>query len=274
VTIATLFDVLRPAAATGKAVAGLVVLGWEDASAYVQAADEAGVPVILQAGPGCRAHMPVKVLGAMFRHLAEQANVPVVCHVDHARSFEECVAGIDAGFTSVMIDGSALPLQANIDLTGKAVEAARRAGVSVEGEIGYVGYVGGTKSAFTRPEDAAAFEEATGVDALAVSVGNVHLSTEKTDGIDFVAISAIAEKTKVPLVLHGGSGIPEAVRKRLACDYRVAKFNIGTELRIAFGAELRNQLASHPERFDRNEILKSVMPLLRAKTVQLLKSLS
>jgi fructose-bisphosphate aldolase, class II len=272
-TVATLSDLLRPAAANGVAVAGLVVLGWEDACAYVEAADEVGLPVILQAGPGCRAHMPVKVLGAMFRHLAEQARMPVVCHIDHARTVEECLTGIEAGFTSVMIDGSALPLEANIELTRRTVEAARKAGVSVEGEVGFVGYVGGARSAFTRPDDAALFEKATGVDALAVSVGNVHLSTEKMDGIDLGAMAAIAEATKVPLVLHGGSGIPEAVRKRLAKDCRVAKFNIGTELRMTFGKELRKQLVAHPDWFDRNNILKSVMPALKDSTVRLLSSL-
>ena len=89
-TLASLTDVLAPAHQQGYGVAGLVVLGWEDACAFVVAADDLGVPVILQAGPGCRAHIPVSVLGPMFRHLAEQARVPVVCHIDHATSVAEC----------------------------------------------------------------------------------------------------------------------------------------------------------------------------------------
>ena len=107
-TVATLKDVLQPALAGRYAVAGLVVLGWEDAKAYVEAAEELNLPVILQAGPGCRAHTPVPILGKMFRYLAERASVPVVCHIDHARTVEECVEGIDCGFSSVMIDGSML----------------------------------------------------------------------------------------------------------------------------------------------------------------------
>ena len=89
-TVASLTDVLTPALKLGYGVAGLVVLGWEDACAYVEAADDLGVPVILQAGPSCRAHTPVSLLGSMFRYLAEQARVPVVCHIDHALSVEEC----------------------------------------------------------------------------------------------------------------------------------------------------------------------------------------
>ena len=138
-TVATLIDVLQPAIANRTAIGGLVVLGWEDARAYVEAADETGLPLILQAGPGCRNYTPVAVLGKMFRVLAEQARVPVVCHIDHAYSLEECAIGIDNGFSSVMIDGSKLPLDENIEITARVVEMAHRAGVSVEGEIGVLG---------------------------------------------------------------------------------------------------------------------------------------
>ena len=93
-TVANLIDVLTPALDEGYGVAGLVVLGWEDACAFVEAADQLSVPVILQAGPGCRAHTPVSVLGPMFQSLAEQARVPVVCHIDHATSVAECQAGM------------------------------------------------------------------------------------------------------------------------------------------------------------------------------------
>ena len=134
---------------------------------------------------------------------------------------------------------------------------------SVEGEVGFVGYADGRPSDFTAPADAAHFETETGVDALAVSVGNVHLQTEKTDGIDLEALNAIEAVTKVPLVLHGGSGIPPAMRQRLARHHRVKKFNIGTELRQAFGASLRKSLANQPQSFDRIELLRPTIAAVR-----------
>ena len=201
-TAVSLSDVLRPAMAEGRAIAGLVVLGWEDATAYVEAAEETGIPIILQAGPGCRAHTPVPVLGKMFRHLADQAKVPIVCHIDHGYSKEDCLEGIDNGFTSVMFDGSKLPISENIDTTASIVEKAHAAGVSVEGEVGLVGYENGTSSTGTRPEEAERFDWESGADALAISIGNVHLKTDKTSGINFNLLREVEAVTELPLVLH------------------------------------------------------------------------
>lgn len=272
-TAATLTEVLTPALHGHYAVAGLVVLGWEDARAFVEAADETGLAVILQAGPGCRRYMPVPVLGKMFSHLAEQARVPVVCHIDHAMTLEECVRGIDYGFTSVMIDGSALALDDNIALTARVCDIAHMAGVSVEGEVGVVGYADGQPSQATSPEEAQRFADETGVDALAVSVGNVHLQTEKTNGIDFDALKAIERVTRLPLVLHGGSGIPAEIRRKLARETRVKKFNIGTELRMTFGAALRQSVNSQPDVFDRNQLLGPTIAALRNSAAAIIREL-
>jgi fructose-bisphosphate aldolase, class II len=268
-TVATLNDVLKP----GRAIAGLVVLGWEDARAFVEAADETGIPIILQAGPGARKYTPVPILGKMFRHLAEQSRVPIVCHIDHAYTIEECADGIDSGFSSVMIDGSKLPIMENIALTQRVVALARAAGVSVEGEVGQVGYVSGAASAMTSPEEAAMFDRESGADALAISVGNVHLNTEKTNGIDWKALRAIEAATKLPLVLHGGSGIPLEVRRKLALESRVAKFNFGTELRMAFGKALRKSLQYQPDSFDRIALLNPTIAALRVETVKIIKNI-
>ena len=255
-TIATLAQVLQPALKGGYAVAGLVTLGWEDMRAYVAAAEAEGVPVILQAGPGCRAHTPLPVLGAMFRHLAEAASVPVVAHLDHGYTFDECHQALDCGFTSVMFDGSRKPLRQNIDETAAIAEMAHAAGISCEGEIGFVGYAGGEGSAGTDPVEAAQFARETGVDAMAISVGNVHLQQDKQGGLDEARIRAIQALTAVPLVIHGGSGVPMAQRRALALGSNICKFNIGTELRMAFGAALRAAVNSDPARFDRVAILK------------------
>ncbi|MCY0095475.1 class II fructose-bisphosphate aldolase [Hoeflea ulvae] len=255
-SIATLADVLQPALKHGYAVAGLVTLGWEDMRAYVAAAEAEGAPVILQAGPSCRAHTPLPVLGKMFRYLAENASVPVVAHLDHGYTYEDCKEALDSGFTSLMFDGSRKELSQNIDETAAIAEMAHAAGISCEGEIGFVGYSGGENSAGTDPEEAARFARETGVDAMAISVGNVHLQQDKQGGLDEPRIRAIEALTTVPLVIHGGSGVPLAQRKVLATGSSICKFNIGTELRMAFGAALREAVNRDPERFDRVTILK------------------
>ncbi len=255
-TLATLAEVLQPALKNGYAVAGLVTLGWEDMRAYVAAAETEAVPVILQAGPSCRAHTPLPVLGKMMRHLAEAASVPVVVHLDHGYTAEDCRIAIDSGFTSVMFDGSRKPLAENIAETAAIVAMAHAAGVSCEGEIGFVGYAGGESSAGTDPEEAARFARETGVDAMAISVGNVHLQQDKDGGLDVARLRAIEAATTVPLVIHGGSGVPVAQRVALARGSAICKFNIGTELRMAFGQALRDAVNRDPARFDRVQILK------------------
>ncbi|MFL4472152.1 class II fructose-bisphosphate aldolase [Tateyamaria armeniaca] len=264
-TLATLADVLTPARADGYAVAGLVCLGWEDMRAYVAAAEAEECPVILQAGPSCRAHTPLPVLGAMFRNLAEAASVPVVAHLDHGYTFEDCKAALESGFTSLMFDGSRKPLAQNIDETAAIAEMAHKAGISCEGEIGFVGYDQGEASAGTDPDEAAIFARETGVDAMAISVGNVHLQTDQSGGLDEARIAAIQEVTDVALVIHGGSGVPAAQRRKLATSTNICKFNIGTELRQAFGSALRASINSDPARFDRVAILKDTHdPLVEA----------
>jgi fructose-bisphosphate aldolase class II len=267
-TRATLAEVLGPARAKGHAVAGLVC------RAYADAASAEGLPVILQVGPGARAHMPLRVWGPMLGALADAASVPVVIHLDHAATLDECAEAIAQGFTSVMIDGSRLPFADNVTMTACAVEMARAAGVSCEGEIGFVGYAAGAASAGTDPAEAARFARETGVDAMAVSVGNVHLMQDAGDGLDAAQLAAIAALTDVPLVIHGGSGVPVAQRQSLARVGLVSKFNIGTELRQVFGQALRDSLAATPEVFDRVALLRAVEPAITAATRRILRNLA
>ena len=272
-TIATLKDVLQPALRGHYAVGGLVCLGWEDMRAYVAAAEAENCAVILQAGPGCRAHTPLPVLGKMFRYLAEEASVPVVAHLDHGYTYDECSEALDSGFTSLMFDGSRKPLADNIKETLQIAEMAHNSGISCEGEIGFVGYSGGEASAGTDPAEAAQFAAETGVDAMAISVGNVHLQQDKEGGLDEPRIAAIQAMTGVPLVIHGGSGVPVAQRKALAKNTNVCKFNIGTELRMAFGAAMRKAVNSDPDRFDRVSILKETHDPVMTAAREVLRNL-
>jgi fructose-bisphosphate aldolase class II len=273
VPLVTLADALRPAMAQGYAVAGMVVLGWEDACAFVQAAEAERAPIILQAGPGCRAHTPLPVLATMFRTLAERASVPVVAHLDHGHSADECREAIDLGFTSVMFDGSRLPLAENIARTAAIVQRAAASGVSVEGEIGFVGYAAGDRSRGTDPEEARQFAGETGVTAMAISIGNVHLQRGSDSEVDLARLHAIEAVTSVPLVIHGGSGIAAATRRELSTGSNICKFNVGTEVRVAFGKTLRKVLAERPDEFDRIAILGAVIPDLREAARGVLRSL-
>ena len=268
-SLATLKQVMEQARIEGTALAGLVVLGWEDIGAFVAAGEALNAPIILQAGPGCRRHTPLSILGPMFRHYAERASVPVVCHLDHGYELDEVRSAIDSGFTSVMIDGSQKSLSENIDITAATIELAHPHGISVEGEIGYVGYAAGKSSQGTDPDEAKMLVEQTGLDALAISAGNTHLQTEQSATINEDLVRQIANLVPCPLVLHGGSGIPAETRRHLAREKLVQKFNIGTEVRQVFGASLRAHLNSHPNDFDRLSIMTSTIdPICEAtKTV-------
>lgn len=271
--LVTLADVLQPALKQGYAVAGVVTLGWEDMRAYVAAAEAEHCPIILQAGPGCREHTPLPVIAAMFRYLADNASVPVVAHLDHGYSMAECREAIDCGFTSVMFDGSRKPLQHNIDETAAIVEMAHAAGVSCEGEIGFVGYADGEQSSGTNATEAGRFAAETGVDAMAISVGNVHLQQDSESRLDEDRIKTIESLCQVPLVIHGGSGVSAEQRHSLSKGSAICKFNIGTELRMAFGHALRTAVNSDPDRFDRVSILKDTHEPVVEAARQVLRSL-
>ena len=271
-TAVSLKKILNDANKNNYAVAGLVVLSWDDALAFTKAADETGIPIILQAGPSCRAHTPVPILGKMFRYLAEQTKTHICCHIDHGYTVRECVEGIDSGFTSVMFDGSKLPLKENIKITSRIVKKAHMDKVSVEGEIGFVGYDKGKSSKGTKPDEAICFAKNSGVDAMAISVGNTHLQTNKIAKINREIIKQIQKSTSIPLVLHGGSGIPNRIRKKLAKETNVAKFNIGTELRMTFGNALRKQVKNNPRIYDRLKLLQPTIPEITKITKKIIKN--
>ena len=259
--LVSLRPVLEAARARGGYAVGLVCLSWEDAEIFVAAGEAADVPVILQAGPGARRHMPVAIWGAMFRELGARASVPVVAHLDHGASLGDCRAALEAGFTSVMFDGSALPIAENVRITREVVDLARQSGASVEAEVGIVGYASGARSCGTDPKEAEAMA-ALDIDALAVSLGNVHLQDAPEARIDWDLARDLAAVTAQPLVIHGGSGVPAADRARLAREHRVAKINVGTELRQAYGRALRQCLSDAPDMYDRLAMARAVKPVM------------
>ena len=273
--LVNLATILAPAANSRHAVACFNVFGWEDARAVVAAAEALDAPVILAANLDFVRFMPMELVADMFRTLAAAARVPVCAHLDHTYEVDMALRGVDAGFTSVMYDGSQLPLEANIAGTSRVVDHARSAGCSVEAEIGSVPYAEGRdhiKSELSSPEQARRLAEEGGPDALAISVGNIHRLTSPGAAVDFARLAEIEASVSVPLVIHGASGIFDEDIIRLAAT-RVTKFNVGTVLRQAFGRGLRQTLAAHPDRFDRLEIMRDVMGTMTMEAARVIKLL-
>ena len=272
-TAVNLKKILSKANKNNYAVAGLVVITWEDALAFTEAADETGIPIILQAGPSCREFTPVSVLGKMFRYLADQTKTPICCHLDHGFSYKDCKEGVDNGFTSVMFDGSKMPLKKNISISSKISSLAHKYNVSVEGEIGEVGYFKGKNSKGTNVIEAQEYATKSKVDAMAISVGNTHLQTSKIAKIDYDKILDIQKITKLPLVLHGSSGISYSMRSKISKMTNVAKFNIGTELRMVACKSLRKSYNNNINIFDKISIIKPSIKDLKKETIKVIKNI-
>lgn len=273
--IVNLATILAPAVTGNYGVAAFNVFGWEDARAVIDAAEETGAPVILAASLDFTRTMPIGLIAAMFRTLAESAKVPVCAHLDHCYEIDAVLRAVDAGFTSVMYDGSPLPLADNIAGTRQVADYAHRAGCSVEGEIGSVPYAegrDGIKSELTEVKSAVRLAAESELDALAISIGNIHRLKQPGATIDFERLGVIEASVRVPLVIHGTSGIFPDDLRRLART-RVAKFNVGTTLRQAFGRGLRETLDHHPDRFDRLEIMRDATPVMTREAVRMIRLL-
>ncbi|AEH50137.1 class II fructose-1,6-bisphosphate aldolase [Pseudothermotoga thermarum] len=272
--------------AYGKyAIGAFNVNNMEILQGVIEAAKEERAPVILQISAGARKYAKQIYLIKLIEAALEDApDIPIAVHLDHGDSFELCKAVIDAGFNSVMIDGSHLPFEENVKLTRQVVEYAHPRGVVVEGELGrLVGVeehvvVDEREAVFTDPDKAVEFVERTGVDSLAISIGTSH-GAYKFKGeprLDFERLQEIAKRLPgFPLVLHGASsvlqdlvekankygakivgaqGVPEEMIRK-ATIMGICKVNIDTDLRLAFTATIREVLATKPEEFDPRKYL-------------------
>lgn len=268
-------EILAPALEGEYAVGCVNVFGYEDARAVVDAAEALGAPVILSANLDFVRFMPMALIADMFRTLGRTASVPVCAHLDHTYEVEAVCEALDLGFTSVMFDGSQLPLEENIAGTRRVADHAAKTGASVEAEIGSVPYATGRdhiKSELTDPAEAKRLAEESGLDALAISIGNVHRLNAPGATISFERLAEIEAATTVPLVIHGTSGLHDADVKALART-RVCKFNIGTMLRQAFGGALRAGFENDPALFDRLDLMRIAMPAVQKETERLIRLL-
>lgn len=206
----------------------------------VEEAEKQNAPAIVQAAPG-EFNFATREFYSYVRERLANSRVPFVLHLDHGKTIEECMRAIQAGFTSIMMDGSALPYEENVEITKKAVELAHLVGVSVEGEIGTIGVMnhsdeGGVLNVtYTDPDEVLDFVSKTGVDCLAVAIGTAHGIYPKgfVPKLQLDLLKKIKERATVPLVLHGGSNNPDEEISE-ACHIGIAKVNISSDFKYAF----------------------------------------
>ncbi|MGE7979721.1 class II fructose-bisphosphate aldolase [Psychrobacillus sp. NPDC093200] len=240
--------ILTDAQRNQYAVAAFNVYSLETVQAAIKVAEQENQPVIIALGERYFPTVDVEGFAAMVKAMAEKATVPVALHLDHAYEKESIIRAIRCGFTSVMFDGSAHPFEENVRLTKEIVEIAHMAGVSVEAEIGslakgeFSDEEEGTGT-LTDPKAAKAFVEATGVDFLAAAIGTVHGMYKGEPKIDLPLLKRIQQAVDLPLVLHGGSGTPEAVVKE-AVQLGICKVNVNTEVSMAAVSFMQDYLAS------------------------------
>ena len=259
--LVSMTEMLKKANAEGYAVGQFNLNNLEFTQAILQAAQEENSPVILGVSEGAARYMGgFKTVVAMVKALMEEYNVtvPVAIHLDHGSSFESCAKAIHAGFTSVMIDASHHPFEENIETTTKVVELAHFHGVSVEAELGVVGGQEDDVIAegviYADPNECEELVKRTGIDCLAPALGSVHGPYKGEPNLGFKEMEEINNRAGVPLVLHGGTGIPTHDIQK-AISFGTAKINVNTENQIASAKAVREVLATKTEEYDPRKYL-------------------
>lgn len=266
-------DMLNKALKEGYAVGQFNINNLEWTQAILAAAQEEQSPVILGVSEGAARHMGgFKVVTAMTKALIEESKitVPVAIHLDHGSSVDKCKQAIDAGFTSVMIDASHDPLEDNIRITSEVVAYAHERGVSVEAELGTVGGqeddVIANGVIYADPQECKVLVERTGIDCLAPALGSVHGPYKGEPNLGFKEMEEICKTIGLPLVLHGGTGIPtEQIKKSISLG--TAKINVNTENQIEFTKAVRAVLAKDSEVYDPRKFIVPGRDAIKATVI-------
>ena len=284
-------DMFKKAYEGGYAIGAFNVNNMEIVQGIVEGATAENAPLILQVSAGARKYANHTYLMKLIEAAVETSGLPIVVHLDHGPDFETCKSCIDGGFTSVMIDGSHLPFEENIELTRRVVEYAHERGVTVEGELGRLAgveddiKVSHEDSSYTQPDEVQEFVERTGCDSLAIAIGTSHgaFKFKGEPKLRFDILDEVARRLPgFPIVLHGASsvvpeyvdminkyggkldnarGVPEEMLRRAAAG-AVCKINIDSDLRLAFTGKIREHFALHPEHFDPRQYLKEARSAL------------
>ena len=252
-SLVTLKELLKDTIKEKEAVGGFVTFDYASTEAIIKAAEQTnGKAIVMIPWPMVADRDKREEYLSNTIIMLKNSPAKFTLHLDHGASFEECMMAIHAGFTSVMYDGSSLPMEENIANTKKVVEAAHACGVSVEGEIGHVGGAEGgalisegltaDESMYTTVEEAVNFAEATGVDALAVAIGTVHGIVKGTPKLDLKRLSNIRQALNIPLVMHGGSGLSDESFQN-AVKNGINKINYFTEMSLTASGAVKEYLA-------------------------------
>lgn len=242
-----------------QAIPAFNVYGYEDAKVILEVAKSLDAPAVLMTNRDAVTHMGSRNLCNLLKSISEDYSIPICIHLDHAKSMEEIEEAIKSGYTSVMYDGSSLPLEENISNTLDVIDFAKNYNVSVEAEIGSVGYSDpnmGSKGKYTELSEAKEFYDKTKIDFLAVAVGTLHRMTGQEAVINYELLTDIEKELDVPLVIHGSTGVKDHDLTKLS-HTGVKKVNIGTAVRMIFGNSLKSQFET--DEFDRIKLFKKPM---------------
>lgn len=253
--------ILEKAQAEKYAVGHFNTSDLEITKGIINAAVRLNSPVIIGASEKAISYAGLEELVSIVKNAAETAKIPVILHLDHAKSFESCQKAVQAGFTSIMIDASNLEYEENLKLTKQVVNLAHRNDIPVEAELGAIGTSQtqiGINRFLTDPELAKQFCQDSEIDSLAIAIGNAHGIPQADEKLDFDRLSQIKQNVSIPLVLHGASSTPEEDIKK-AISLGICKINIDTDIRIAFNKSIRNFLANNLQNYDPREIMGSVI---------------
>ncbi len=272
-TLVSASDLVADAAARRTGIGAFNVIHLETAEGLVRASELAQLPVILQISQNCADyHGGLEPIALATLAIARRAATPVAVHLDHAERPELVDEAIALGFGSVMFDGGALPYDDNVALTAAVAARAHEAGVYVEGELGEVGGKDGAHAPGVRtdPDEARAFVAATGVDALAVAVGSSHAMLDRSASLDLDLIARLHGALDVPLVLHGSSGVADAVIAD-AVRAGMTKINVSTHLNGFFTRAIRDTLAADETLVDSRKYLKPAREALAGEAARMLR---
>lgn len=260
----TLVGMLSEAEELNMAIGAFNAHNLEMVPAIVRAASNQKTPVIIQTSEGTAKYVGMRTLVSVVRSLADEHGVDVALHLDHAKNWDNIREAVDAGYTSVMFDGSSLPFKENILGTKRVVEYAHAAGASVEAELGTVGgtedgvVVAANDVHLTNPQDAVDFIEKTGIDALAVAIGTNHGQYKSKTNINFDVLESIHRVATRPLVIHGGTGVSDGDIHKVI-DRGIRKFNVGTELLVQWNLRSRELYSSNKENTsNRNNVVPAL----------------